>query len=616
MFRSLILNNQGQGTYIQFRVFSNFLKKINIKKQNFMMQNKSLESRLFTGFMFVGLIVLIVGIIGWTGNARLSGHIKSLSTNSIPSILGLWKVNEGQTQIESSERALLNVKLTLPERQAKLTRIKKAWKQIDEGFQQYELAPRNDEEDKVYQQLQIAWGKWKQDHEDFLRINQEFEILGILDPVKKQLELVAQGRKDSPEMAAAIVAENAFDKLGEKAKTNRISFEAATQLMIQDLKINEEVANAFYQSSKQDVQLSTFLIVLGLILGPLTAGGLGSYFSSTIAKPLGAKIAGIVGVAQQVSTGDLTAEVPITQDQDEVGKLMVAFRTMTQNLNSLIRQVQQSGILITASATQIAASGKQLEATMAEQVASTNEVAATAKEIAANSKILLKTIDDVEHTSDVTGQAAGDSQKELLQMEKTMKILAHSTSSISAKLGVISDKANSINSIVTTITKVADQTNLLSLNAAIEAEKAGEYGTGFAVVAREIRRLADQTAVATLDIENMVKEMQNAVSTGVMEMDKFTKEVERGVDDAHNIGGKLESIIGQVQTLTPQFDRVGKSMEGQSQGAQQISEAMVQLSESSAQTSQSLREINSAISQLNEAAQGLRKEISHFKVAT
>jgi methyl-accepting chemotaxis protein WspA len=200
-------------------------------------------------------------------------------------------------------------------------------------------------------------------------------------------------------------------------------------------------------------------------------------------------------------------------------------------------------------------------------------------------------------------------------MEKTMRTLADATATISAKLGVISEKANNINSIVSTITKVADQTNLLSLNAAIEAEKAGEYGTGFAVVAREIRRLADQTAVATLDIENMVKEMQGAVSTGVMEMDKFTKEVERGVEDVQNIGMKLESIIEQVQTLTPRFQQVSNSVEAQSQGAVQISEAMTQLSEASSQTALSLREINGAIGNLNDAASGLRAEISRFKVA-
>ena len=116
-----------------------------------------------------------------------------------------------------------------------------------------------------------------------------------------------------------------------------------------------------------------------------------------------------------------------------------------------------------------------------------------------------------------------------------MKQLAESTASISAKLGMIREKAGNINVVVTTITKVADQTNLLSINAAIEAEKAGEYGRGFLVVAREIRRLADQTAVATLDIERMVRQMQDAVSAGVMEMDKFTDEVRSGVGQVTQI---------------------------------------------------------------------------------
>jgi len=289
--------------------------------------------------------------------------------------------------------------------------------------------------------------------------------------------------------------------------------------------------------------------------------------------------------------------------------------TIIEKLTSLISEVQKSGIQVTTSTTQIAASGKQLEATINEQVASTNEVAVTAKEIAATSSQLVKTMDEVQYTSQATAQAAGESQKDLIHMEKTMRILANSTGNISSKLAQISEKSHNINSIITTITKVADQTNLLSLNAAIEAEKAGEYGTGFAVVAREIRRLADQTAVATLDIENMVKEMQTSVSAGVMEMDGFTKEVERGVEDVGNISTKLESIIEQVQTLTPQFEKVSGSMEAQSEGAQQISEAMVQLSETSSQTVQSLREVNGVIRQLNEVAQSLRQEVSDFKVS-
>ena len=134
-------------------------------------------------------------------------------------------------------------------------------------------------------------------------------------------------------------------------------------------------------------------------------------------------------------------------------------------------------------------------------------------------------------------------------------------------------------------------------------------------MAREIRRLADQTAVATLDIESMVKEMQSAVSTGVMEMDKFTTEVGQGVNVIRTISGKLTQIIEQVQTLTPRFQTVNEGMEAQSLGAQQISEAMVQLSEASTQTAEALREINGAIEQLNDAAQGLRIEISRFKIS-
>ena len=103
--------------------------------------------------------------------------------------------------------------------------------------------------------------------------------------------------------------------------------------------------------------------------------------------------------------------------------------------------------------------------------------------------------------------------------------------------------------MVTTINKVADQTNLLSLNAAIEAAKAGEFGQGFAVVAREIRRLADQTAIATLDIEQMVKEMQSSVSSGVMGMEKFAQEVQSAVREVNEISGQIAHIIEQVQGL-------------------------------------------------------------------
>ncbi|WP_413200991.1 methyl-accepting chemotaxis protein [Nostoc piscinale] len=318
-------------------------------------------------------------------------------------------------------------------------------------------------------------------------------------------------------------------------------------------------------------------------------------------------------LADKVAAGDFTSNVEITAN-DEINKLMAALQTMKQKLSTLIRQVQSSGIQVTTSATQIAAAGKQLETTISEQVASTNQVTATAKEIAATSKELAHTMEQVVTMSQATTTAANISQTDLQRMETSMRQLATATNTIATRLGIISEKANNINNIVLTITKVADQTNLLSLNAAIEAEKAGEYGLGFAVVAREIRRLADQTAVATLDIEQMVKQMQSSVSTGVMEMDKFAAEVGRSVADVSHISSQVGQIIQQVQDLNPRFAAVNQGMEMQSLGAQQISDAMVQLSSTSIQTADSLREINQALAQLNQVARGLRQEVSVFKV--
>jgi len=199
-------------------------------------------------------------------------------------------------------------------------------------------------------------------------------------------------------------------------------------------------------------------------------------------------------------------------------------------------------------------------------------------------------------------------------MEEMMRQVAAAAGSINAKLGVLNEKAGNINQVVTTITKVADQTNLLSLNAAIEAEKAGEYGRGFSVVATEIRRLADQTAVATYDIEQMVKDIQSAVSAGVMGMDKFSEEVRRGVLEIQQVGSQLSNIIEQVQSLAPRFESVNEGMQAQAVGAGQISDALAQLSEAVTQTVESLQQSSLAIDELNQVAAGLRGSISRFKL--
>ena len=213
-----------------------------------------------------------------------------------------------------------------------------------------------------------------------------------------------------------------------------------------------------------------------------------------------------------------------------------------------------------------------------------------------------------------TGKMATAGRVGLGGMDGTMRQLAESTTSFGSKLAVISERAANINLAVTTITKVADQTNLLSINAAIEAEKAGEYGLGFLVVAREIRRLADQTAVASLDIERMVKEMQYSVSAGVMEMDKFAEQVRTGVREIGDVSAKLGEIIEAVQGISGRFGQVTEGMRAQSQGAEQIREAMIRLAEGATRTASSLNDFNGATVHLREAVGDLKEEVSRFTI--
>jgi methyl-accepting chemotaxis protein WspA len=352
-------------------------------------------------------------------------------------------------------------------------------------------------------------------------------------------------------------------------------------------------------------------LAIGLLLA-LTVASV-AWVAWSVARSISRPIREAALVAERVAAGDLTASCD-GKATGEAGMLLQAIRKMITDLRSLIGRIQRSSVALMSTATEISATSKQQEQTVYDYGASTNEAAAAVNEISATSQELLRTMNEVNQLVRQTTQMASTGQESLGGMDRTMRQLAESTGSIGAKLSVISERAANINLVVTTITKVADQTNLLSINAAIEAEKAGEYGLGFLVVAREIRRLADQTAVATLDIERMVKEMQYSVSAGVMEMDKFSEQVRQVVSEVQLIGGQLGQIIKAVQGLDQRFDQVTEGMRVQSQGADQIREAMHRLSDGANQTSVSLREFNKATDHLREAVGGLKEEVSRFTV--
>lgn len=310
--------------------------------------------------------------------------------------------------------------------------------------------------------------------------------------------------------------------------------------------------------------------------------------------------------------GDLTARLHV-DGTDEMGQLAEGINAVIGKIQGIVGKARESSLQLLSIASQIAATARNQEQTVNNLSASTTQVAASVREVSATSKDLAGTMNEVSQTATHAAELATRGRDNTTKMATEMKQLVESTASVSAKLGMIREKADSINAVVTTITKVADQTNLLSINAAIEAEKAGEYGRGFLVVAREIRRLADQTAVATLDIETMVRQMQDAVSAGVMQMDKFADEVRSGVAQVTKINQMTWEIINEVQSLSGRFQLVNEGMRNQTTGAQQINDAMAQIAEATRRSAQSIQDFERATTTLRSSVEGLNQEISQFK---
>ncbi|AFZ11028.1 methyl-accepting chemotaxis sensory transducer [Crinalium epipsammum PCC 9333] len=509
-----------------------------------MLQKMSLQTRLLGSFMLMGGIVLAVGLVGANGNSRLSKHIDTLGNNTIPSVTGLWKVNEGQTQVQSSERALINPLLSSKKRQVELERVKNAWKQIDEGFKQYESAPRNEEEEKIYQKFLEDWEQWKLDHQKFLQEYQKFANFGIQDPPNRMAELVSQGKQNSPEMRLAKAADTQLDRMSEFSANQALdSFNTATEGVIAVIDYSQELGVNSKNSAEKDVQQTNSLMLLGMIVGPGAAIIFGVFLSRTIAKPLGAKIANIVNTIVSSSS-----EIAATVDQQE--------RTASQQ----------------------AVSVSQTSTTMDELGASSRISSEQAESAANGAREVLTLVDGSNHTDHASNYKGSSLREKVTQ--------------IAEQILRLSEQTHQIGSISTLVSELANQTNMLALNAAVEAVRAGEHGKGFAVVASEIRKLADQSKKSAERINGLVMDIQNATNSTVMVADEGRKTV--------------ENVVDSINTIAVNTQQISLTSKQQAVAIQQVVEAMNNLTQGASQTASGISQTKVGVQRLNDAALNLK----------
>ncbi|MEY5031259.1 MAG: hypothetical protein RL354_290 [Planctomycetota bacterium] len=333
-----------------------------------------------------------------------------------------------------------------------------------------------------------------------------------------------------------------------------------------------------------------------------------------IAMSTGRRVRQAAVAADRIAGGDLETTVPGCPLGDEAGVLLRSIARMKASLNKLLTGVRTTGVTLDSSALELSAASREQEQVAHRFGESSAQIASATRQISATGAELARTMDEVDRAVERTTGLADGARGNISSVDGTMRELADATGSIAAKLATISERASSINGVVTTIAKVADQTNLLSVNAAIEAEKAGEQGRGFLVVAREIRRLADQTAAATGDIEGIVREMQSAVGAGVMEMDRFADKVRRGVDEVVTSSQQMNDIIAQVEANAGRFRTLTAGMASQSQGAATISESMTALVSSARRAVESAEEFGRTAAELERASRSLRASVGEFRL--
>lgn len=336
---------------------------------------------------------------------------------------------------------------------------------------------------------------------------------------------------------------------------------------------------------------------------------------AAMARSMSRRVGAALAAVERIAEGDLACGTCAAgAGRDELADLLRALDRMADRLRGLVEGVRDASVQLDTTAGEVSAGSRRQAETAVGFGASVNQIASASLEISTTGGELLRTMESVDAAAGDTAEMAEAGRRDLSTIAASMQRLQAEAASVSSRLATIDEKAAAIGGVVTTISRVADQTNLLSVNAALEAEKAGEFGVGFMVVAREIRRLADQTAEATLDIEQMVSRMQEAVSAGVGEMKRLDGQVAAGAAEVLRVVRQIEAMIERVAQGSGEVGRVREGMQSQSEGAGQITQALSTLGDGAASAGESAEEFSRAAADLQQAVGTLRKAIACFRI--